>query len=101
MAVGVLMMMPGLKQEQYEQVNEKMFGRSSVDPADAPSGLLVHSAGPTQDGWYVYDIWESKEDFERFGQEKVAPAVQEVMGTDMSSSPPPQFFEIANFVKAG
>jgi hypothetical protein len=100
-AVGVLITMPGVKQEQYEQVNKKMFGGKSMEPGDAPSGLVVHTAGPTPDGWYVYDIWESKEDFERFGQEKVGPAVQEVMGTDMSGSPPPQFFEIANLVKAG
>jgi hypothetical protein len=26
MAVGVLMTLPGLKKEQYEQINERLFG---------------------------------------------------------------------------
>jgi hypothetical protein len=98
MAVGVLIMMPGVTQEQYEKVNEKMFGQHPMNPSDAPAGLIVHSAGPSPEGWYVYDIWESQADFQRFGQERVAPAVQEVMGTEMNQQP--QFFEIANLVLA-
>ena len=67
-AVGVLMSMPGVKQEQYEQINKRLFGHYPFDSSDAPDGLLVHSAGPAPDGWYVYDIWETKDKFERFGR---------------------------------
>ena len=98
MAIGVLMTMPGVKQEQYEQVNQKMFGHSPMDPSEAPDGLVLHSAGPIPDGWYVYDVWESKEQFDRFVQDQVGPAVQEVMGGAMG--PEPQYFEIASLVKA-
>ena len=74
MAVGVLVMLPGVKKEQYTQVNEKMWGKATMDSSQAPDGLIIHTAGPTQDGWYVSDVWESKGDFARFGHEKVQPA---------------------------
>ena len=98
MAVGVLVMLPGIKQEMYESVNEKMWGSPKMNPSQTPDGLIIHSAGPHQDGWYIYDIWESKEQFERFGQDKVGPAVREVTGSEMGG-PPPQFFEIADLAQ--
>jgi hypothetical protein len=99
MAVGVLMMAPGMTQQNYDQINEAMFGPGEFDPGDAPEGLLVHSAGPAEGGWYVYDIWESREAFERFANERLMQAMQKVLG----GPPPgdgPQFFEIANLFRA-
>jgi hypothetical protein len=98
-AIGLLMMLPGGTQEAYEQVNEKMFGSSSPSSDEAPEGLLVHSAGPSSDGWYVYDMWESKDHFQRFADEMLIPAVQEVAPDQMGGEP--QFFEIHNLVQAG
>jgi hypothetical protein len=97
MPVGVLQALSGGTEEQYEQIGEKMFGVRSSDfsSAEAPDGLIIHSAGPTEDGWYVYDIWESQAHFERFVQERLMPAMQEL------GAPPgaqPQFFEIHNLV---
>lgn len=93
MAVGVLLTMPKTTRKQYEKVNEKIFGTVSPESGDIPRGLIVHSAGPTPEGWYVYDIWRSKEDFQRFGKERIAPAVQEVTGRDFGEQEP-QYFEI-------
>ena len=78
-----------------DQVNEAM----QIETSDPPEGMILHSAGPMPDGWYIYDIWESREHFQRFAQERVAPAVQQVTGSEMSGEP--QFFEIANLVLAG
>jgi hypothetical protein len=85
----------GFTKEMYEQITEKMFGHMPIREDDAPEGLIVHSAGPGQGGWYVYDIWESKEAFQRFMDEKLMPAANEVMG-DVQPPPEaaPQFFEI-------
>ena len=99
MAIGVLISLPGIKQQQYEQVTAKIFGQYPMDPGQSPDGLIVHSAGPTPDGWYVYDIWESTEQFQRFGEERVSPAMQEVMGAG-TEGPQPQFFEITALVVA-
>jgi hypothetical protein len=97
-AIGMLMTLPGGTQEQYEQVNEKMFGKSPMNPEDAPAGLIVHTAGPSEEGWYIYDIWESKDAFQRFTQEKLMPATQELGFQPTGGGP--QFFEIHNIVKA-
>jgi hypothetical protein len=90
-------MTPGGSQEMYEQVGEKMFGTRSSDFAsvDAPDGLLMHTAGPSEDGWYVYDVWQSKEHFDRFVHDRLMPALQE-MGAPPGE--PPQTYEIYNLV---
>jgi hypothetical protein len=98
MAVGVLINLPGITQEQYEQVTAKMFGQYPMKADQAPDGLHVHSAGPSEDGWYAYDIWESPEHFQRFGEEKVGPAMAEVVGA--GGPPQPQFYPIHGFVIA-
>jgi hypothetical protein len=104
MAVGVLVMLPGVTQQQYEDVNKEMFGSYPMSPSDAPEGLVLHSAGPGgPNAWYVYDIWNSKEDFERFAQEKIGPAMETVMGgrpAEGEGPPPPEFYEIANLFVA-
>jgi len=99
MAVGVLLNLSGVTQEQYEQVNEKLFGQYPMPADKAPDGCVMHSAGPSEDGWYVYDIWESPEQFQRFGEEQVGPAMAEVLGGG-GPPPQPQFFPIHNFVIA-
>jgi hypothetical protein len=93
MAVGVLVTMPGVTKEQYERVNKSIFGHYPITSRDVPDELILHSAGPTPDGWYVYDIWKSRAAFERFGQKRVAPAVREVTGRDFGAQAP-QYFDI-------
>jgi len=67
MAVGVLTAAPEFTKQIYDDVTEKMFGHASPMREDeAPDGLIVHSAGQGEQGYYVYDIWESREAFERF-----------------------------------
>lgn len=36
-------------------------------------GLLVHADGPTDLGWRVVSIWDSKADFERFFDSAIRP----------------------------
>jgi hypothetical protein len=43
--------------------------------ADAPEGLIVHTAGPTDEGFRIVDLWESEEAFGRFQQERLGPTV--------------------------
>jgi hypothetical protein len=94
-AVGVLIAMPGGTQELYESVNDAM----GIGEDETVDGLILHSAGPMEGGWYIYDIWESREQFARFSQDRVGPAVEQVTGQAMSGEP--QFFEIANLIQAG
>ena len=102
MPVGMLQMLQGMTKDQYDAVNEKLFGQPSPPPRDRlPAGLVMHSAGPAEGGWYVYDVWESREDFQRFADGDLGRALGEVFG---DQPPPPgsepQFFEIASLAVA-
>ena len=44
---------------------------------DAPiHGLILHAGGPSARGVHSLDVWESKEDSERFFAERMMPALQ-------------------------
>jgi len=45
--------------ERYEPL-----GRAFHDPV--PKGLVLHLAGPTEEGFRVIDVWETREAWERF-----------------------------------
>jgi hypothetical protein len=59
--------------EQYERVAARL-----TDPP--PPGLLLHIAGPTDDGFRVIDIWDSEQAFNRFRSERLAPAIAALGG---------------------
>lgn len=65
-------------------------------PAEVPDGLVSHVAGPTDGGFRVLDVWESRGDFDSFVQEKLAPAMQKVPGADAVARPDPEAFEVHN-----
>ena len=41
-------------------------------------GLIFHGAGPSEHGVHSLDVWESKEDSERFYVERMAPAMRQL-----------------------
>ncbi|MDQ3588427.1 MAG: hypothetical protein M3350_02810 [Actinomycetota bacterium] len=86
---------PGGTQEQYEQVAAGLTdGRGLNSLSDWPvDGILAHSAGPTDTGWRVVDVWESEEAFQRFG-EVIGPLLQEA-----GISGEPQVTPVHNFVQ--
>jgi hypothetical protein len=59
--------------EQYERVTAP-----TVEPL--PEGLILHVAGPTDEGFRIIDVWETKEAWQRFQAERVAPAVAALGG---------------------
>jgi hypothetical protein len=76
----------GITQELYDKVNEKLGVRDNP-----PAGLIVHTAGNDNGTWKIVDVWESREARDRFGEERLMPAVAEVMrenGQDPPSGPP-------------
>lgn len=97
MAVGMLLAGPGVTEDSYKQLTEKMFGGFPMTKEQSPDGLIVHTAGNSDQGWYVYDVWESREHFSRFFETQLGPAVHE-LGADADGSPTPQFFEIETLV---
>lgn len=44
---------------------------SALDPR--PDGLVIHVAGPTDEGVRVIDVWEDEDSFKRFSEEHLQP----------------------------
>jgi hypothetical protein len=66
-----------------------------------PEGLIFHWAGEVDGKWAVNDVWESREAFERFREERLFPAIQKVSGMDPAGGPQPTVteFGVHNYVK--
>lgn len=55
-----------------------------------PAGLIYHAAGEQPSGcWQAVSIWASEDDFNRFRNERLVPAVREALGDDMADAGPP------------
>jgi quinol monooxygenase YgiN len=73
--------------ELYNQVAEKIDAGGPVD------GLIVHTAVDNDGKPRFIDVWESNEHAERFGQERIGPAVAEI-APDIAGPPDPDQVEI-------
>jgi hypothetical protein len=91
MAVGMLISGEGVTLDTYRRLTEAMFGNYPMTKEQSPDGLIVHTAGNSPQGFYIYDIWESKEHFQRFAENQLATAGQEI---GLEESFEPMFFDI-------
>jgi hypothetical protein len=81
MSVVVSAVAPGFTWDMYDAVT----GRAM--PGDQlPDGCELHIAGPVDQGWRVITVWESREAFDQFREEKLLPAIRELGGGE--STPP-------------
>jgi hypothetical protein len=74
MAVCLVIDIPGGQLEQYNAVMRKL----EESGGQLGEGQTFHCAGATQDGFTVVDVWNSREDFDRFMQGRLGQAIQEV-----------------------
>jgi len=84
--------------EQYEQVNEKLHVESNP-----PEGLILHAGADIGGGkMKVVDIWESADAWQSFLDNRLGPAVVEVMGPppEGAEQPPIEIHELHDLVKA-
>ena len=71
----------GIGQENYDAVNEKLNAQGGP-----PAGLLFHAAGPGEDGrWTIVEVWESRDQFDRFNEERLTPAPWNLDATQVFS----------------
>jgi heme-degrading monooxygenase HmoA len=82
MATCVIGENPNVSAEVYEQVMQRVAQSGELPPP----GAIFQVAGPAEPGWRVISVWDSREAFERFRDERVAPAWKEagVSPEDMS-----------------
>lgn len=95
MAIGVQQDFPGATLAQYDQVIQKM-GFHPGGPG-AP-GAMFHWVTKTGDGIRVVDVWESREQFEKFAAGKIGPLTAQV---GVPGPPKITFFEIHNYLTKG
>jgi hypothetical protein len=92
MAISVIARIPS--REVYESVNENMFGSKEPRMID---GLIVHTAGEGPDGFCVVDVWESREAFDTFMNDRVMPAAQE-LGIEPDDSMAPKIIDVSTIL---
>src|SRR3954454_16461604 len=80
MALAMLAEIPGLTRQKYESVV------TSVNRAGgSPAGALLHAAGPSDSGYRIVEVWETREAAEAFyGSEVYRRAVAEA---DLATEP--------------
>ncbi|MCA1678925.1 MAG: hypothetical protein LC777_08270 [Actinobacteria bacterium] len=95
MAVAVVLDFDGGTLEQYDRVIEAMG--FSPGGAGAPGGLF-HWVTETDTGIRVTDVWESREQFDRFAEEQIGPKTQ---AAGVPGPPKITFYDVHNHLTAG
>jgi hypothetical protein len=86
---------PNVTAELYDKVNAEM----GVE-GNSPPGLLFHCAGEVDGSWQIIDVWESHEHAQRFDDERLSPAIEQVMGMRPPGPPPgAQVYELHAVVR--
>ena len=71
MAIVVEFNLAGMTATQYDGIIKDLESKG----AGSPDGRMSHVAAPSADGWFVVDVWESQEQFDKFG-EVLVPTLQ-------------------------
>jgi len=76
MAICMIVQFAGMKADKYEAVNHELdFWKNGP-----PEGNLSHTAGGNAEGWYVVDVWESQDHWDRFLNDRLKPPFDKVSG---------------------
>jgi hypothetical protein len=89
MALGFYFQPKSFSKAQYDEA----IGRLEAAGAGAPAGRKYHIAFEGAGGIEVFDVWESREDFDKFG-ETLVPIMTE-LGSDPGE---PQVAEVHNVI---
>ena len=88
---------PSLTRERYEEVVRRLTqGKARLESlADLPfDGLLVHAAAETEDGFLVFDVFESEEAVTRFNE------AMKTIPREAGIEEPPRFYPAHTFISA-
>jgi len=94
-AVAVEMNFGGATLDQYDQVMEKM---GLTAGGSGPPGAISHWVAKTDDGIRVVDVWETREVFDRYAEEKIGPYTREAGFTEQ---PETRFYDVHNHLTPG
>jgi hypothetical protein len=76
----------------YDEISKRL----ALD-TNPPAGLIVHAAGFSSNTFRIISIWESAEQEQRFGRERLLPIVRDVVG-ESATPPRSDSYELHNIV---
>jgi hypothetical protein len=79
--------------------NYDAIHRAIMQKASDPGGLIIHTAGFTGDGFRIFEVWESREQCEKFMAEVVLPTVMEVTQENPATPPATTIYELHNMLR--
>ena len=92
MAVAVISEVPQGNLDMYDAVNRKI----DETGGENQEGHIFHCVGAMEGGGFrVFDVWESQDQFEKFVQETLGPAIDEVTG-GQAGEPNRTIYELHN-----
>ncbi len=86
MAVATLYEFRGMTAEIYDRFIEEAYR------GEAMPGVIAHAAGPTGDGWWAFDVYESQEAADAIGP----PAIERLRERGVEEPPSTRTFEVHN-----
>ena len=92
MAYGVVHFFPGGTREQYEA----SLAAVHPDRKTLPKGQIYHAAGPSEGGWTIIAVHDSRESWERFRDDILMPKLQKGVQGGFATPPQEQAFEVHN-----
>jgi hypothetical protein len=91
-AYGIIHRFAGGTEDQYRA------SLAAVHPSDGslPEGQVFHVAGPSEDGWLIVAIHESKSSWENFRDGTLMPRLQAGVEGGFQGPPQETAFEVSN-----
>ena len=95
MPYGITHFFPGGTKEQYET------SLAAVHPGKGrlPEGQIFHAAGPSEGGWLIVAIHDSRASWERFRDTILLPRLREGVQGGFKTPPQERTFEVDNLTK--
>ncbi len=93
MAYGVVHQFPGGTKEQYEA----SIAAVHPDRNSLPEGQIFHAAGPSNGGWTIIAVHESKQSWETFRDNILMPRMNAGITGGFESPPQETTFDVDNF----
>jgi hypothetical protein len=75
----------------YDAIHERLMQNGPIE------GFLLHTAGFTGRGFRVFEVWETREQYDRFVDERLMPIIREIAASD-TREPELTVYELHGFV---
>jgi hypothetical protein len=77
----------------YDAIHERIMQSGPIE------GFLLHTAGFTGRGFRIFEVWETREHFDRFVEERFMPILKEVAAAE-SRQPEQTVYELHELIVA-